>query len=419
MNIKMVALGLVSVAAVVGCSKANALITVNGESLSAEKVAEVVNLQKELMKKYAPQEYANYMMNEAAADTNMMRRCMAEFVFLQMEKKEVAKRGLKVTPEFRTACEKKMLKSGLPGGVVPKTIEEFFKKHPLGEENAKKNFEDFMIRELLATDVAKNVEIDPKEVTAIIDRLNAQNLEIAANNKLAEDPDAEKKVQDKMASIKKRIAAGEDFAKLAAEFSACPSGKRSGGSLGEFKRGEMVPEFDNVAFGLKVGEVSEPFKTRFGWHIVKLTGRIAPTNDVPEKIAASHILLSVPEKKDLMDVPSPEEVAEFMRRQRSMPQMQNIHANLILDCDIQTEDKEFAADFDKLKENVRSTLKAREEAEKNAAAAAEKAKAEEAKKAKAADVEPGKAKDAAVAPETPVASDASSKKPATPAKDVK
>jgi peptidyl-prolyl cis-trans isomerase C len=62
---------------------------------------------------------------------------------------------------------------------------------------------------------------------------------------------------------------GADFAKIAKEKSLCPSGKK-GGNLGWFGRGQMVKEFENVAFSLKKGEISKPIKTQFGWHLIKV-----------------------------------------------------------------------------------------------------------------------------------------------------
>ena len=75
--------------------------------------------------------------------------------------------------------------------------------------------------------------------------------------------------------LKKRIAKGEDFAKLAEKYSMCPSGKE-GGDLGTFEPGEMVPEFDQVVFLEEVGKVHGPVKTDFGYHLIQTMSRTKP-----------------------------------------------------------------------------------------------------------------------------------------------
>ena len=70
--------------------------------------------------------------------------------------------------------------------------------------------------------------------------------------------------------LQKKLNEGESFEKLAKDFSKCPSGK-SGGALGDFGRGSMVKPFEDAAFGLEPGKVSEPVKTQFGYHLIKRT----------------------------------------------------------------------------------------------------------------------------------------------------
>ncbi len=83
---------------------------------------------------------------------------------------------------------------------------------------------------------------------------------------------------------------GEDFAELARVYSEGPSGPQ-GGDLGFFGRGSMVPAFEDVAFGLEVGQVSAPVKTEFGYHIIKLEDR--RTENGEPQIHVRHILLEV------------------------------------------------------------------------------------------------------------------------------
>jgi len=72
--------------------------------------------------------------------------------------------------------------------------------------------------------------------------------------------------------LKQQIENGADFALLAAEHSGCPSGS-SGGDLGEFEQGQMVPEFDQVVFHEAIGEIHGPIPTQFGYHLIEILDR--------------------------------------------------------------------------------------------------------------------------------------------------
>jgi peptidyl-prolyl cis-trans isomerase C len=80
---------------------------------------------------------------------------------------------------------------------------------------------------------------------------------------------SEKECNDLKSEIESGIV---DFASAAQKHSQCPSGK-SGGELGTFGPGQMVPEFDKVVFSGEVGKVHGPVKTQFGYHLVEITSR--------------------------------------------------------------------------------------------------------------------------------------------------
>jgi peptidyl-prolyl cis-trans isomerase C len=99
--------------------------------------------------------------------------------------------------------------------------------------------------------------------------------------------------EEKARDLFEKIAHGSDFATLAKHYSKDPGSKDQGGELGFFGRGQMVPQFEQVAFKLKKGEVSEPFETQLGWHLVRVDDRrqrpAAAFETVKDRVVAAMI----------------------------------------------------------------------------------------------------------------------------------
>ena len=101
------------------------------------------------------------------------------------------------------------------------------------------------------------------------------------------------KNREKAEEVLKRARAGEDFAKLAEEFSTDPGSKSKGGDLGWFGPGQMIPEFEKAAFALKPGEISNVVESNFGFHIIKVEERRTENKEgkAQEQVHARHILI--------------------------------------------------------------------------------------------------------------------------------
>ncbi len=94
------------------------------------------------------------------------------------------------------------------------------------------------------------------------------------------EPAERQKGRDRAKELRQRVVAGKDFAEIAGKYSDCARTKQAGGDLGYIKRGFMPPGFDEVAFTLKMGEVSEIIETEFGYHIIKVVDK-KPAGYVP------------------------------------------------------------------------------------------------------------------------------------------
>ena len=118
--------------------------------------------------------------------------------------------------------------------------------------------------------------------------VKASHILFLVNKDDSEDVSKQKEAAAKKAAV--RAKKGEDFSKLAKELSEEPGAKESGGDLGFFAKDRMVPEFANAAFGQKPGSISDPVKTQFGWHVIKVTEKkpagTVPFEEVKDQITA-------------------------------------------------------------------------------------------------------------------------------------
>ena len=241
-----------------------------------------------------------------------------EFLFNNMVKDSAAKANITISDEERAAktkeFEERLKKSNM-------TLEKAFASSPFGAEKAKQQFEDMMlIEKYVKTAVIDKIEVTKEEVAKIIDDAKAANKKAEeANAKLAEEVKA---AEIKIKEIADKIAKGGDFAKLAEEFSACPSGKK-GGDLGFFHRGQMVKPFEDAAFTQEIGKGGAPVKTDFGYHLIKVVARkpaVAAEGDKPaqpEMVQASHILIKTPAIQKVRDIPTEAQATEMAKQSKT------------------------------------------------------------------------------------------------------
>jgi len=175
--------------------------------------------------------------------------------------------------------------------VVPADVKAYYEQHKENYRVPKKIKAVYI--ELGPEQFEKDVDVTDKEVESFYE-YNIEKYkhpkEVKARHilfKVGEgaSDDAVKKAKAAAEKVLKKARKGEDFAALAKTYSEGPSGP-NGGDLGYFKAGQMDPVFEKAAFALKPGEISEPVRTRFGFHIIKVEDVREARTDAFDKVRA-------------------------------------------------------------------------------------------------------------------------------------
>jgi peptidyl-prolyl cis-trans isomerase SurA len=141
------------------------------------------------------------------------------------------------------------------------------------------------------------------EAPVIINQIHVRHILMKTN-----ELDDDETVRQKLSKLRDRILKGEDFAGIASTSSSDPGSAPDGGDLGWSGPGTFVPEFDKAIADLKVDEISEPFKTRYGWHIVQMLG--TRTYDSTDDVRRQRAFAAIRESK------ADEETELWLRRLR-------------------------------------------------------------------------------------------------------
>ncbi|MGN0888150.1 MAG: peptidylprolyl isomerase [Kiritimatiellia bacterium] len=281
------------------------MVSVNGKTLTRGKLDADVEAVLKMQKAQIPPE----QMDEAKKVYG--ERLAQQFLMQTLLLDEANKKGIKVSDEDRKKLEAEFVKANASRPGAPKSFAEMAEKSPFGKERGLKDIEDSLkIQKLLEQEVTSKIKVDEKKVDEIVNDAQKKAL------------DAEAKIRTLKKSFDGLTGAAltNKFAEVAKANSDCPS-KGKGGDLGEFTHGQMVKEFDEVAFKSEPFKVSDPVKTQFGWHLIMVTKKTpaveakGDTPASPEKVQASHILLSA------RAVPSKEQVLQGMKRQQEQQAM--------------------------------------------------------------------------------------------------
>ena len=269
----------------VGCSskvnKDENIATVNGSGIIVGNYEKVLGLNKQSIEAY----YGNTIWDQEIEEGVKYKDKFKEMILDQMIYTEVIyeaakKENLlpteeevnKSIEEFNTSIKdndayKKQLKE--------LGIDDNFLKYQFERNLASDNYKEKFNKDNSVTNDEMKKYYDENKDDFYIDQVEASHILIKTiddeDKKLSDEKKAEakKKAEEVLAKAK----AGEDFSELAKEYSQDTVSAKNGGDLGFFKKGEMVKPFEEAAFSMKVGEISDLVESDFGYHIIKVTDK--------------------------------------------------------------------------------------------------------------------------------------------------
>jgi foldase protein PrsA len=230
---------LVIVALVVGLgfSKQETIASVEGEEISKDELYDV------LVKQYG-----------AAALSALIDNKIIE---MEADKEKITVSAKEIEDEYKAYVDSY-------GG--EEALSTALEQSGISKDDLKMEIENYFKLEKL---LEPRIEITQEELKTYFDENKESFTEleqVEASHILVEDEATATEVAEK-------LTAGEDFAELAAEYSTDTANAENGGELGFFAKGDMVEEFENTAFSMEVGTISDPVKTEYGYHIIKVTDK--------------------------------------------------------------------------------------------------------------------------------------------------
>lgn len=276
--VKVTSAILISTFVLSGCGAGDSVAKVNGEKISVEEYS----VDYDIIKKRYETQFGPEFFDEKNEEGKTMEEVLKENVLDKLVIEEIIMQKAKkdnILPTDEEVNEQINSFKEMVGG--KEGFEKFLETNEMTEEYFKTGIKKELAVEKYREKYLKDLKIDDKEMKEYYEKNKKEYETIEASHILVE-------TEEEAKAILKELKEGGDFAELAKK-SKDEGSAANGGSLGYFGRGQMIPEFEQVAFNLKVGEISEPVKTEyqpntFGYHIIKVTDKKDSLEQVKEEV---------------------------------------------------------------------------------------------------------------------------------------
>lgn len=259
-----------------GAAEDDSVATVNGVKISKEEFDRNLLAAKEQFAKVGWQE------SDPAKMTELNDKVLDRLINVELLHQQSSKQGIVIDPK-EVDDTVAGFKKQFPDEAA---FQDFLKEKQVSEEEMKAEIEKSMalkkLQDILKVEFTETTVVTDKDAEKFYaenqdmfkqpEQVKASHILVSVDENA--DEATKKEAHEKIESVGKQIKDGGDFAELAKTNSSCPS-SANGGDLGFFGKGQMVKPFEDAAFSMNVGDVSDVVETKFGYHIIKLTDKKA------------------------------------------------------------------------------------------------------------------------------------------------
>ena len=273
---------LIMTASLIGCSADKKVVaTVNGKDITLGNYEKLLALNKSSMESYYGSDIwsteieKDKTYEDALRDMVLETMIISEVIYQQAEKEKVAPTDKQIQDQIDSFNETTKDDADYKDKLKKMGINEAFLKFQFSRDLANSKLQEKFEKDIkISEDDMKKYYNDNKS-SFYTDTVTASHILLKTQDDNGKELSAEKKKEAKKKAEEAlaKVKSGEDFAKIAKEYSE-DSSASSGGELGTFGRGQMVTEFENAAFSMKPGQISDIVETPYGYHIIKVTDRV-------------------------------------------------------------------------------------------------------------------------------------------------
>ena len=274
---------LMMTVSLLGCSnkKNEAVATVNGETITLGNYEKLLALNKLSMESYYGSDIWSKEVEDGKTykdtlkDMVLQTMISSEVVYQQAKKDKILPTDEQVQEQIDSFNEQVKNDKEYQNKLKKMGIDEEFLKYQFSRDLANNNLKAKFTDDTKISESEMKKYYEENKDDFYTDTVTASHILLKTiddnGNELSDEKkkEAKKKAEEAL----KKVKSGEDFAQVAKEYSE-DSTASNGGELGTFGRGQMVSEFENAAFSMKPGEISDIIKTQYGYHIIKVTERV-------------------------------------------------------------------------------------------------------------------------------------------------